>query len=61
MDAYLGTNTLLPFSLSFKLWQFYFLIFFEKEDYPRPLHLGDACSHFIDSSQKPYEVVHQVV
>ena len=35
--------------------------FLEKEDDPRPLHLGDAYGHFIDYSQGPYKVLQQCV
>ena len=35
--------------------------FLEKEDDPRPLHLGDAYGHFIDYSRGPYKVLQQCV
>ena len=35
------------------------LFFLEKEDDPRPLHLGDAYGHFIDYSRGPYKVLQQ--
>ncbi|KAI5004560.1 hypothetical protein ZWY2020_031803 [Hordeum vulgare] len=38
-----------------------FFFFLEKEDNPRPLHLGDACGHFIDYSRGPYKAVQQYV
>ena len=34
-------------------------IFLEKEDDPRPLHMGDACGNFIDYSREPYKVEQQ--
>ena len=34
-------------------------VFLEKEDDPRPLHLEDACGHFIDYSRGPYKVLQQ--
>ena len=33
--------------------------FLEKEDDPRPLHLGDVYDHFIDYSRGPYKVLQQ--
>ena len=39
--------------------EFMYSDFFEKEDDPRPLHLGDACGHFIDYSRGPYKVEQQ--
>ncbi|XP_044405381.1 uncharacterized protein [Triticum aestivum] len=36
-----------------------FFSFFEKEEYPRPLHLDDAYDHFIDYNTRPYKVVQQ--
>uniref|UniRef100_A0A8R7VH89 Uncharacterized protein n=1 Tax=Triticum urartu TaxID=4572 RepID=A0A8R7VH89_TRIUA len=34
-------------------------VFLDKEDDPRPLHLGDAYGHFIDYSRGPYKVLQQ--
>ena len=36
-----------------------FLTLLEKEDDPRPLHLEDACGHFIDYSRGPYKIEQQ--
>ena len=37
---------------------FFIFLFLEKEDCPRPLHLGDACSRFINYSERPYKALH---
>ena len=36
------------------LWYNIFYFFLEKDDYPRSLHLGDGCNHFINYSQISY-------
>ena len=35
--------------------------FLEKEEDPRPLHLDDACSHFINYSQKSLQRNYKIV
>ena len=43
---------------NFVLFMFFF---FKRRIDPWPLHLDDACGHFINYSQRPYKVIHQSV
>ncbi|XBI22211.1 hypothetical protein VPH35_063256 [Triticum aestivum] len=38
----------------------FWIFFLEKEDDPRPLHLGDAYGHFINYSRGPYKVLQTI-
>ena len=43
-----------------KFWSTGIHFFFEMEDDPRPLHLGDAYGHFINYSRGPYKVLQTI-